>query len=336
MKNLAVSIFTLSIAVQAMAAEPGGFWDTGIVTEKFNIGAWADAMYLDQSRDEYESFFNLSQIYFQANWNFARQWRLFGETAYERLPGGNGQTQEEWELERLFLEYKRSPALMFRLGKFDTQAGIVKPIHWTVILDSLRSPIMEKNGYIPAKSIGLEILGKWALSKGFLSYSFSLSHSKSEVADDEPINRAKGAGLDVYYSEIGRFRVGSSLYFYRDPKDKDRGVTGFLPYLEWHILPQKLMFRTEYLELTREQTSNLDTWYAKVKYQFHPQAYLNLRYDRGLDEALASRSEREAKSITLAYWPVTKWRIKLEHTWNDFEDGTAFREWAIWTGIILL
>jgi len=336
MNKLSMTVLVIILLGPAWAGDLDRFWETGVVTEDFNLGVWADAMYLEQSRTAHDTFFNLSQVYFQANWNLATRWRLFGETAYERLPDDNGRSQEEWELERLFLEYKVSPAIMVRLGKFDTQAGIVKPIHWTVTLDSLRSPIMEKNGYIPAKSVGLEILGEFALSKGVLGYSFSLSHSKSEVADDEQINRAKGAGLDVSYSRIGQFRIGGSLYFYRDPKDKDRGVTGFLPYLEWHVFPRKLMFRAEYLELTREQAPNLNTWYAKLKYQFHPKAYLNARFDRGLDEAISRQFDREAKSITLAYWPIKKWRFKLEHTWNDFEDGSSYREWAIWTGFILL
>lgn len=299
---------------------------------RFDYGLWTDVLYTDGDWQAQDSFFDISSLYAFAKYDFkASSWSLFAEAAYERELNLQLQYTEELNLERAYIEYRWRPDLNFRFGKFNTQAGIIKPIHWALTLDSVSRPIMERNSYIPAKSTGLEIFGRRLLERRELNYSLALSYSESEITDAEPIDRATGAVLDVHLSSFHSYKAGTSIVFYRDPKDKDRSVFSVLPYAETY-LTQQLLFRAELLHMHRDTGSDVLSYYVKGKWTFAPDWYLNLRYDVGDDEQSLAGLERRSWTATLAHKFTRQWRGRIEVERHRLEDAneTTFTQWASW------
>jgi hypothetical protein len=194
---------------------------------------------------------------------------------------------------------------------------------------------MEANGYVPAKSFGVSVLGTRIRNRGILSYNFSLSHSEDELEDEEEIDDATGAGLDLNWSRPNRFLIGFSGYFYADPKEDERYAKALLPYGEVTLIARLLSWRTEVLALERDGEEDVLAWYSRLKLQWHSDAYANLRFDRGDDERYAEGRRRETQSLTLGWRPTRKLRIKAEYAHDDFADGADQNRWSIWAGWLL-
>jgi len=315
----------------AWAGEPTGSAPPG--RDAFRIGGWAGALYEDGTRDGRSSFFDLSALYLHADWRITSAWRVFAEVEREKRPDILGATETGILLERAYLEYEWSERLKLRLGKFNTQAGIVKPLHWDFTLDTVRLPIMEDNSYVPAKSLGLELLGARIWRGGELSYSLALSHGESEAGAEDPIDDARGAGFDVSYARLGGWRAGLSGYVYTDPKDDDNATAAWLPYLQWRLPGGDFTWRAEALRLDRQDgAGDISAWYSQLKWQATPSIHLVYRFDRGEDERNAAGAERQLQSLTLGWRPSRRWRMKLEAARDEIADEAGEMRWSAWAG----
>ena len=297
-------------------------------------GIWLDARYLEEPAPGAEDFFNLSHVYLYSGYFFNPHWQLFGEVEYQRLPDAQGNPESEFELERTYLEYRRSSELRFRLGRFNTRAGIVKPLHWDFTLDTVGDPIMEANSYVPSKSNGLEILGTLVGKKGEWHYSAAFSLSNTTIDDRDPIKEATGGGIDLSYSRPNQFRIGGSFFVYDDPRSEDALASAFLPYLEGYFFSNKVLIRSEYLVLQRQTQPDVETIYGKIKWQFHPKYYLNYRFDKGDDLRYRNLGRHTQQTFTFSFRPENNWRFKLEYAKHRFDRaaGENYEEFAIWTG----
>lgn len=299
-------------------------------------GGWLGASYADNDLAGADDHFDLNQAYLFGDLRFAEKWQVFGEGSFEQDVNAFGEQDRETKLERLFVNYKKDRGLQFRLGRFNTRSGIVKPLHWDITLDTVQPPVMESNDYVPAKSNGLEVWGTRLGRSGVWHYSLSLSHSDDEIDPREPILEARAFGADLSYQRPSVFRVGGSLSFYADPADRGRNVLVLLPYFEWWIVPQKLLWRTEAMVLNPSSGDSLDSLYTKLKWQVNDQIYLNYRFDNGHDLRIGPDVRHRVNSLTLAYWPHNQWRWKAEVARHDVERDLlpAFTQWSIWTGYV--
>lgn len=305
--------------------------------ERFKFLGWADFLYDDSDRPGTESFHDISQIYLNLQFRIAPGWRAFAEVEYEHLPNIRGtQTKTEILLERAFIEYKRSSAMRFRLGKFNTPAGIWKPLHWAVTVDTITPPIMEENGYIPIKSVGFEFCGTRSTRRGEMNYALLASDVTDRVGNDQSLDEARALGGDINYTHAEKIKSGLSLYSYKELKDNDSSVNGVLVYFELDPWRGRLLCRSEFLALERRGGLGARAFYGKLKYQLTPKQYLNYRYDRGDDERNAEGNKRTINSLTFAYWPTNNLRIKLEAGYNQIKSSPreSFWRWATWTGYI--
>lgn len=334
----AISLFqsTLSLfAGEGLALQvPDGV--EALQPPKWTWGGWLDLRYLEKPYPGAESFFNFSQVYLYSGYRFNKTWSLFGEVEYENLPKSAISEKEEFELERAYLEYWRSSKFRVRLGRFNTQAGIVKPLHWAITVDTINLPIMEANSYVPSKSNGLEVFGTLVGTRGEWQYSVATSLSNSEIDSRDPIDEATGAGVDLSYLQPNRFRIGGSFFAFDHPHDENAFVRTLLPYGEWWVVPNRLLLRGEFLHLQRESLPDLKAYYGKLKWQFHPKAYLNYRFDKGDDLRFESQGPHLQQTLTAAFRPKNHWRFKLEYSDHQFkEGGTAdYQEWSAWTGFV--
>lgn len=323
----------LAVALMAQDPEPTQEQPELPQESRFNYGLWTDLLYADGDWQQQDAFFNVSRLYLFGKYDFPpSSWSAFAEVAFERELDLQLNSEDEVDLERAYLEYRWRPELALRFGKFNTQAGIIKPIHWRLTLDSVFHPIMEANSYVPAKSTGVEIFGRRTLERHEVNYSLALSYSENEITDDAPIDRATGAVFDVNVGAFQHFKYGVSVAFYRDPKDKDRSVTSVLPYGEIHLLRRRLLLRSEMLQMKRDSGPDVQAWYAKAKWRFTVDTYANLRFDIGDDEQSLQGLERRSWTATLGHKWTSNWRSRVEVASHRLEDdaNTTFTQWAAW------
>ncbi len=334
---LLIALWPLAAGEPASQSEDAADVVPTIATElpRFRFGAGADLLYLDNDRHRNQRFLKPAHLSLYGKYTWNDRLSVFAEVAGSREPNLAGVYETNVELERLYVQYAWREWAKIRAGKIDNQMGIIKPIHWLITLDTIRRPILEDNSYLPAKTTGLEIFGSHFRGQTEMTYSFTMSHSDSDVVDDQPIGRAKSVGLDVSLKREGRYRFGLASTFYRDPKDKDRHVTGVLPYAEWWFIPGKLQSRTEFLNLHRAKGAvDLQAWYSRLKWQIDKRTYLNLRHDQGDDERSAGGRERRAQTLTVGTRLTVNWRARLEVSSNKVPGELRFTEWGAWIGWI--
>ena len=298
--------------------------------------AWGDVLWRDSDRDDQEGFLDLGQAYagLDARLN---KWRFVLELEFEHEPDyGEEEGDREFEIDRAFIAYDHSAALRFRLGKVNTPAGIWKPLHWSITVDTISRPIMEDNGYIPIKSEGLEILGTRVFSFGEMEYTFIAAHVDEEIANEASLDDARAFGGDIKYRHRERYTLGFSLYSYSGLESEDFTVTGWQPYVDLELIDNRLLLRGEALLLERTAEDSVRSFYTKLKYRITPRHYLNARYDQGEDERRAEGARRRATTVTVGWWPKEQWRIKAEYTSSRLpgDAGPDYREWSLWTGYI--
>ena len=306
-------------------------------TKRIQLLGWVGAQFQDTDREGIESFADISTAYLGLHINMAPSWRAFAEIEYEHVPNiDDTPTETEIILERAYLEYNRSHAVKLRLGRFNTPAGIWKPLHWDVSVDTIALPIMEDNGYLPIKSTGLEFLGTRFTTQSEWNYAFLASGVSEDAPTNQTLDEARAVGGDLNFFYHERFLLGTSYYTYRGQGNRKISVNGLQPYMDLYLVPGRLLWRTEFLTLKRRDAPDVTTYYSKLKWQIDAKNYVNYRYDRGDDERRAEGGDHRVQSLTYGFWPRNDTRIKLELADHRIqtESRDRFKVWSLWIGYI--
>ena len=313
-------------------SEPdAGQWETRL--GQIKLAGWLDLLYQDDSENRHS--FKLNHFYLYTDIIINQKWRGFAEVEFENEPNNIGEEPErDIFLERAYIEYKRNNAFIWRVGKFITPAGIWKPQHWAVTVDTIQKPIMEDNLYIPTKSVGLQFLGNKVSKVGDLNYSAIFTSGGEASSSDFRLNKARGLGTDFNYAYGDRFMLGFSYYRYEQLANKEEDTDAKLGYAEFFIVKNKLLLRTEVLAVKRDFIPDIRTFYAKIKWQITPRFYLNYRYDFGDDERRAEGRDHGVNSFTVGYWPHQKVRFKAEYLRHSFQQREGLHQWSLWMGLV--
>ncbi len=317
-------------SVEEKSEQSGGYFKNHL-----KIGGWFDILLLDQGRG-YDDFFNLHHFYVTFNLSINDAFSLFTEMEYANVPELNGYgSEKEFEIERAYLEYKTDQSFRLRLGKFHTPAGIWKPTHWSVLVDTITLPIMEQNDYIPTSSVGVELFGRRFYGQSEFNYSFLASIGTGDDLGESNAN-AEAFGGDFRYIFRERYTMGVSLYNFQDVEGQNGSVNGILAYADVNLPNWRLLWRTEFLTLTRSETPDIKAFYTKLKYQINRRLYLNYRFDRADDENIEPKGDEQIiQTLTVGFWPKNFLRFKLEYADHKFEnDLNAYNQYAAWMGFV--
>lgn len=311
--------------------------ETALDGDRLELTGWIDLLYRDNNLPETETFVNLGHVYLGVSYRLSESWRAFVELEYEREPPyGEERAGDEFKIDRAYLEYRRSAAARLRIGKLNTPAGIWKPEHWAMTVDTVTAPIMEDNGFIPIKSEGIEFSGIKALAHGELHYTIIGAYIDDEESRQHNLEDAKALGGDLHLNLRDRWLLGLSVYSYTGSEGSGSSAVGLLPYFDIELVRDRLSWRAEWLSLRRDDNHNIDCYYTQLKYHFNPSTYLNLRHDAGDDELRANGVRHRANALTLAWWARANWRVKCEYEQHVFggDQLADFDQWSIWTGYI--
>jgi len=332
---LFMAMMTWPSSAQDVTDSPLPVEKSSFLKDRLEVGGWFDILLLDQGRDAVDDYFNLYHFYTTFNLKLTDSMNVFTEVEYANIPELNSSdTEVEFEIDRAYLEYRSDQRFRLRLGKFNTPAGIWKPIHWSVLVDTIALPIMEQNDYIPTSSVGVELFGRKYFGESELNYDFLFSIGSGDDLGDNSDSEAVGGDFRYIFRE--RYTLGISYYNYKDVEGENGSVNGILSYADIHLLANRLLWRTEFLTLTRSDTSDIKAFYSKLKYQINRQLYLNYRFDRADDENIEPKGDEHIMRVaTLGYWPKTFLRFKLEYADHKFEnDSNSFVQYAAWMGFI--
>ncbi len=296
------------------------------------VGGWADVMYLDNSNPNGDDYFNAPHLYLYFDTKLNRSFRTMVEFSYLNTPdrAGDGALTQ---LQRAYLEYRKGIPVKFRLGRFYTPAGLWKEKHGMIMVDSSHKPIIEEMGWVPTLSTGLQFLGTRVTGKW--EWNYSMFGTVEEGIEED---RGSGYGADLNWTYNERFRFGlfgSDYYNNMDGADADSGQRqAVMGYAEIFLIPHKLLFRAEYLNVDRGVLESADGYYSKLKWQFHPKLFLNHRFDNADD--LNALTRHRIQTLTFGYRPMPRLRTRLEFAVHnlDRQENARYNEWSAWVGFL--
>lgn len=314
-------------------AEPGSFPERW----RLAIGGWLDASYRDNDARGGDASHELDHVNLHVDARFEERWQLFFEGEYEHEPAlRTGPDEREWEVEQLYGEYRHGDSLRLRGGRFSTSFGYWVPVHWSILVDTIEPPIHDAVRIVPEQQNGLQLFGslfegRWLGLPSELDYALYGGYAGSGTRSGDADGFTGGGDLRLH---LDRHMLGVSLYTQEsdergDRRDGDLDVYGELS------LPFHLLFRTEYVRQQRREDAtspyrrNPDLVYAKLRWDFLDDAYLNYRFEWGEDDEYGPRAEHTIHRVTLGWQPLGRLRLKAEYARNLLHDS-ATRDYDFW------
>ena len=75
--------------------------------------------------------------------------------------------------------------------------------------------------------------------------------------------------------------------------------------------------------------------YAKLRWTFHPRAYLNYRFEFGQDDRYGFTADHLAHTFTLGFRPVPRVVAKLETAYHHYDEGIgSYVSWGASLGVV--
>ncbi|MCB1050227.1 MAG: hypothetical protein H6510_13670 [Acidobacteria bacterium] len=308
-----------------------------LLSGRLKLGGWLDGQYANSSRSEESPRFDVRQVNVHFTAMLNESWRAVGELSFRHLPRVQGEESEgEILLDRAYIEYRWRTGMHLKFGKFNTPAGLWKPQNYSVLVDTTETPVLEANEYIPNKSVGIGFFGRSFWGKTELNYAGHINNgyqdNGTEVGnDDDP-----GWGIDINAWILERTRFGMSLFEHKAGDMEGYYRQNLVLYFEQKIWRENLSFRAESLWRDGKPEGKLEGYYLQIKYQFHPQWYAHLRYERSDDLLEGSGEEHSVWLATLAFWPHKQVRTRLEageHRF-EFDQERNYTAASLWMGFI--
>lgn len=310
------------------------------------IGGWLDASYQDNDLDDQSSSTNLNHLNLFLDTRY-RDAQLFVEVEFENQPDVSGFEEErEYEMEQAYVRLRRGDRLQLRLGQFNTPFGYWTPAHWSILMDTIETPIHDGNRIIPEQQIGLELSGRLfpgpALGTEMeLAWALYSGYGEEHGLFEEPGTEGLSYGADLRVSLGSRYMLGTSLYLQRRRDEGDRSERNLMLYARAD-LPGRLSLRGEYARQLRDRhtrptlSENINIAYAKLRWDFRRDAYLNYRYGFGDDDSTGTTLEEYIHTVTFGYRPLPALRIKLEWSAHRFRDPgrESFTYWGASVGYL--
>lgn len=294
---------------------------------------WADVQAQHDSRADQPDYIDVAHVYLLVNANVHDHWSLFTEVELEHLPHLEGEgSMGELKMERAYLE-RSAPSWRLRAGKFNTPFGVRVPTHWLLLTPMLAKPIHEDNGYVPNKSVGVELHGHWSLGISELSATAFGSNGVENVGTNKPEDGLSGLGGDLSLNVASSYRLGVSAYRQARP-DLGHVERSGVAYAEL-FLPANLLLRGEFTRHWQGSDAALSTWYVLGTYSVHrfDRLTVGYRFAQGADQRRAEGELHSIHSANLSLQVVDPVRLVLEQSLHHLEGQPDYQSTTLWVGV---
>ena len=331
MRNL-FSLWPIILALTITAQEtPTTTWQEQSQPDRLQFGGWMDLLYSNTDHGADDSYFDLPHIYAYADAHFSDRWRGFMEMRRVNAPG----SKEDTGFERLYLEYRHGIPLKIRVGRFNTPAGLWQHMHWAYTIDSTEKPLIEQKHFFPTESDGIQIFG--TLVNGMSEVEYSVFGTYQGENNTFNSSNEMGYGFDLNVNLWERSKTGlffQNFQFEGQKLDPNPGTRQtILAYNETQLIPMKLLWRTEYLYLDRDEADSLSGYYSKLRYNFNARWFLNYRYDdTDIPEPNQQIRKQHANTLTLGFHATSFLRLRAEVSQSKTELETETTTSSIWIG----
>ena len=303
------------------------------------VGGWVDLSYEDNDLETSTRSINVNHLNFFVDTRYRDTWQLFLEGEFENESNLTGfEDEREYEVEQVYLRYRLREGTEARVGKFNTPFGFWTPLHWTILMDTIRAPIHEDQRITPEQQYGVSLTGRLALPRGTadLRYSAYMGYGNDSELLEESGSDGYAAGGDVRLELDEDSFVGVSYYQQQREQENDRSERSMALYGQLPI-SRTLLLRGEYIRQTRDANARpsferkVNIIYAKLRWQLAERMYLNYRFNWGDNDDDVQTSTRYAHTLTYGYDLTSKIRMKVEYADHRFRDSTRrdFRYWGL-------
>ncbi|MFQ5645790.1 MAG: hypothetical protein ACE5GM_02580 [bacterium] len=322
--------------------------------QKLKVFGWLDTTYKDNTKKNNKQYFDSSHLYLILDAQISDRWRAFAEMEYEHAPDTSRDNvdfdNEKYSstgkvlLERSYIEYNLRDEAQFRAGKYNTPLGIWTPAHWSIYVDTTAKPIHEAKHYVSSKQVGAQFFGNAfpsdMLELNYSAYTSNGSEQRDQFGSNKPSDDKLAYGSDMRVKFMEDYMFGYSFNHTKATVNYpaiNRVNKTHMVYSDL-LLPSDVVLRGAYFYQVRDHGyDDIETYYAKIKYSFMEKWYINYRLERGDLESSGKRNNRETANVmTLAYWPLTTVRTRLEFVTHRYQKNIngAYNEWSAWIGIL--
>ena len=302
------------------------------------IGGWLDLIYLDPGPPGDSLQMQHAYLFFDTQ--ISPKWRAMLEFSHVDAQPRRGVPYQKDQVERAYFEYRHGIPLKFRFGKFNTPAGLWKQIQWSIMVDTNRKPLIEEMRFIPGQVTGAAVLGKANQGRVEMNYEIFAARGDGMRQADQGRDTSLNFGGDFSLTFSEWVQVGIFVNNYPNPGTGGDLVVGertaWLSYKEVQLVPGRLLWRSEFLHLKRENVADLEGFYSKLKWQWSRSLFFNYRFDRADVLEGFTTTKHDVNTATVGYWPK-KWlrfRLEFENHHLRGRPGQGYNEWSLWTGVL--
>ncbi|MBE9527727.1 MAG: hypothetical protein IME99_00650 [Proteobacteria bacterium] len=206
----------------------------GLIGRAVDVSGYADVELILTDQKEQNNRFRVRHLSLFFTKEIVKGWKLFTEIEYEDAPLFRANTgadtvntaQGDVYVEQMYVEYRRSLDLDFRVGRVLTPAGIWSIYHYPPYVPTQSNPIMYKLLF-PKVSDGLQVRKSFTINDSPLDTHLYVANGAGNPGRlDRNGNKAIGGRINYSIDLLDGLDLGGSFYGERDNDDIRRATYG--------------------------------------------------------------------------------------------------------------
>jgi len=283
-----------------------------ILNSDFFLGGYINTEYVDESGED--GLFVLEDLSLFVFGDLSRNLRFFSEfedqEAIELKIDGDPETNENWQIERLYFDYLYRERLNFRIGKFLTPVGIWNDIHAAPLTWTVSRPAVSIASF-PEFITGVQFFGNFSSREDDFSYTFSIQENESISERTSFRNTHRFYGGRIKWFGPAGLEIGMPLLYYNErPMDDDIYLTGLDITIKKPLYEVRLETSYSHVELQNGRDSKEYGYYIQGAYSLTSSLFLIARHD--YFNARENIGDHSSISLGSAYKVRPQIIVKLE------------------------